>query len=171
MSDGKCQRWRGGEAATRGPNTSRSFLLQSLFPPAAFDAPLFLPPTSCPQARIYPSTCMRQCMQENMLACAYVALPLPLVHAARLALHARSRDNPSMQEEREQKLTDLSLSCYPNYPISPLLVSRRKCTEGCCHKRLRLGKGACIINHTYISHLFKDRGVALRLAQAESHLL
>lgn len=97
-------------------------------------------------------------MQEHMVACAYASPPLPLVHAARLALHAGRRDNPSVQEKSEEKLKDLSVSLHPNYPISPLLVSRRKCTEGCCHRRLRLGRGASLINHTYISHLFKDGG-------------
>lgn len=87
-----------------------------------------------------------------------------------------------MQEEREQKLPDLSVSLYPNYPISPLPVSRGRCTEGCRHEKRRLGKGASVINHTYISHLFKDgggegggwRSVRLMLSrifpEAQSHL-
>lgn len=83
-------------------NTPGRFLLQRRSPPAAFDAPLFLPPISCPRAAIYPSMCMREHMQEHMLACAYVSPPLPLPHAARLALQAGGRDNPSMQEKRER---------------------------------------------------------------------
>lgn len=113
---------------------------------------------------------MRERMRDYMYA--YIsAPPPPSVDAAHLAVHACVRDNARVQEEREQKPTDLSVSLYPNYPISPLLVSHRKCAEGSRHKRLRLGKGARIINHTYISHLFKERGAALGLTEAERRLL
>lgn len=143
MSDGKCQRWRGGEAGRHGQSTSRGFLLRSLSPPAAFNAPLFLPPTSCPRAGDLPLN-VHERAHARAHARMRIRIPTPPPSACSpvwLCVLVPEITQVCRKKEREKQLTDLSLSLYPNYPISPLLVSRRKCTEGCRHEKLRLGKG------------------------------
>lgn len=149
MSDAKCQRWRGGEAATRPEHFSQFPSAVPPPPPLLLMLLYFCRQDPAPGPGFTP-----RCACNSMRSCMRIRTPPPRPPTDSLF---GSRDNPSTQEEREQRRTDLSVILYPNYPISPLLVSRGKRTEGCRHKRALGEKGASGINHTYISHSFKDR--------------
>lgn len=160
MSHCKCQRWRGGEAATLlAVSSCRSSLpllpLMLLYSCHQHPAPGpgFTPPCACE------STCSHAHTSHH-------PLPPPPPYMQPIWLCTLVQRYAGRERAEAPRFI-----FYPNYPISPLLVSHRKCTEGSHHKRLRLGKGACIINHTYISHLFKERGAALGLTEAELRLL
>lgn len=89
--------------------------LQQVSPPAVFwssSTPAFwLPPTSCPEARIYLSICM----QEHMLACAHTSLPFSFIyappppflsyirtHIAQLPLYACFKEITEASKKRER---------------------------------------------------------------------
>lgn len=94
------------------------------------------------------------CMQQSMLASTHIhtrthahthtSAPQPFTHTHKPIASEPlfQRDNWSEREEREHQWTDLSASLCPNYPISPLRVSHRKCTEGSRRQSLHVWKKA-----------------------------
>lgn len=116
--------------------------------------------------------CRRVCLRART----HTSAPQPFTHTHknRLPLNpcfkeiteASEKREGSEREKREHQLTDLSASLCPNYPISPLRVSRRKCTEGSRRQSLHVWKKAnplWIIHGYFVKSERYDACIWLRL--------
>lgn len=86
----------------------------------------WLPPTSCPEARIYLSICM----QEHMLACAHThthsSSPHPFIHTAQLPLYACFKEITEASKKRER------IYLCASAPIIQYLHYAFRETNPCC---------------------------------------